>query len=39
MAARFLGLGLREALLLPVGLVFDLMELEVRQRGGGRARK
>lgn len=39
MAARFLGLGLREALLLPVGMVFDLMELEIRRRGGRKERK
>ena len=34
MAVRFLGLGLREALLLPVGLVFDLMDLESRRISG-----
>lgn len=33
-AVQFLGLGLREALLLPVGMVFDLWELEIRRRGG-----
>lgn len=33
MAVQFLGLGLREALLLPVGLVYDLMDLELRRRG------
>lgn len=35
-AAGFLGLGLREALLLPVGLVFDLMDLKVERMGGGK---
>lgn len=34
MAVRFLGLGLREALLLPMGLVFDLMDLEIRRISG-----
>lgn len=33
-AAGFLGLGLREALLLPVGLVLDLVELKIRRLGG-----
>ena len=33
-AAGFLGLGLREALLLPVGLVLDLAELKIRRLGG-----
>lgn len=32
LAVRFLGLGLREALLLPVGMIFDLMDLEIRRR-------
>ena len=35
-AAGFLGLGLREALLLPVGLVLDLAELKIRRLGGRR---
>lgn len=35
-AMQFLGLDLREALLLPVGTVFDLLELEIRRRGGRR---
>ena len=30
---QFLGLSLREALLLPVGLLWDLVELEFRRRG------
>lgn len=32
-AGQFLGLSFREALLLPVGLVLDMEELEIRRRG------
>lgn len=39
MAVRFLGLGLREALLLPVGLIFDLMDLESRRISGKKGGK
>lgn len=38
MAVRFLDLGLREALLLPIGLVFDLMDLEIRRISGKKGR-
>ena len=33
MAAQFLGLSPFEAMLLPVGLVMDLEDLELRRRG------
>lgn len=32
MASKFLGLSVKEALLLPVGLVLDMVEVEIRRR-------
>lgn len=32
MASKFLGLSAKEALLLPVGLVLDMVEVEIRRR-------
>ncbi|MEY8315979.1 hypothetical protein AALB19_01530 [Oscillospiraceae bacterium 50-58] len=32
-ASKFLGLSVKEALLLPVGLVLDMVEVEIGRRG------
>lgn len=32
MASKFLGLSVKEALLLPVGLVLDMVEVEIDRR-------